>query len=66
MKRKQFIKQIMGQGIPRNMAAQVAAATLRKGMPYYNGLGLFLNAYALALHGKSPAILYPPAGGGAQ
>lgn len=64
MKRKKFIKQIMGEGIQRNRAAQVAAITRRKGMPYYKGLGLFLNTYALLLNGKSPAILYPPAGGG--
>lgn len=63
MKRKQFIKQIMGAGIDRNSAAQVAAASRARSMPYVKGLGLFLNTYAMLLHGQDPSVLYQTAGG---
>lgn len=64
MKRKQFVKQIMAVGIDRNDAAQVAAVSRARGLPYMKGLGLFLNTYAMLLHGQDPSILYPAAGGG--
>ncbi len=64
MTRKKFIKHCMGVGIQRNMAAQVAKTARTKYGPYFQGLGLFLNTYAMILNGQSPAILYPTTGGG--
>ena len=66
MKRKTFIKQIMAAGIDRNRANQVAAASKSKGLPYFNGLGLYLNTYAMLLNGQNPGILHPAHGGGQQ
>lgn len=66
MKRKTFIKQIMAVGIDRNRAASVAAVCQGKGMAYHNGLGLYLNTYAMLLRGQNPSILYQASGGGGQ
>ena len=64
MKRKQFIKQLMGNGIQRNRADQVAAVSRARSLPYVKGLGQYLNTYAMLLHGQDPSVLYQPAGGG--
>ena len=64
MSRKKFIKSLMGAGIDRNVAASVAATAQAKRMPYIKAEGLFLNTYAMLLHGQDPSILYTPYGGG--
>lgn len=64
MKRNKFIKQIMAVGIDRNRAAAVAATSRDRGLPYDKGLGLYLNTYAMLLHGQDPSILYTTPGGG--
>ena len=64
MKRNKFIKQIMAVGIDRNRAAAVAAVSRDRGLPYDKGLGLYLNTYAMLLHGQDPRILYTGLGGG--
>jgi len=64
MKRKKAVKTIMGEGIPRNIANRVTAATVRKGISHTKGTGIFLTTYAMLLNGQSPAVLYQSAGGG--
>ena len=64
MKRKQLIKQLMAEGIQRNTAAQVAGICTARGLSLFKGLGLYLNTYAMMLHGQDPAILYRTQGGG--
>lgn len=64
MKRKKFIKHIMAVGIERNRATAVAAVSRARRLPYDKGLGLYLNTYAMLLHGQDPRILYTTPGGG--
>jgi hypothetical protein len=64
VKHKKFVKQLQGVGIPRNMANQVAETARTKYGSYSKGLGLFLNTYAMLLHGQDPRCLYAAAGGG--
>ena len=64
MKRKKFIKDLMGVGIDRNAAAQAAKTARTKYGSYFKGLGLFLNTYAMLLNGQDPSILYRTPGGG--
>ena len=64
MKRKTFIKQLMGVGVDRNMADLVADTARAKYGAYFKGLGLFLNTYALIRNGQDPLFLYRASGGG--
>lgn len=64
VKHKKFVKQLQAVGIPRNMANQVAETARTKYGSYFKGLGLFLNTYAMLLHGQDPSCLYAAGGGG--
>lgn len=67
MKRKRFIKLLMWAGFDRNQANLAAkiirTAGKRKGLTYFTGAGLFLNAYAMKLHGQDPDCLFCSVGG---
>ena len=64
MKHKKFVKQLQAVGIERNMANQVAETARTVYGSYFKGLGLYMNTYAMLLHGSRPDCLYASAGGG--
>lgn len=61
MKHKKFVKHLQAVGIPRNEANRVAEIARTKYGSYFKGLGLYLNTYAMLLHGRDPLCLYPAA-----
>lgn len=66
MKHKKFVKHLQAVGISRNEANRVAEIARTQYGSYFKGLGLYLNTYAMLLHGHDPLCLYPAAGGATQ
>lgn len=50
MKRKKFVKQLMSRRCSRNVAEALADKARRHGIPYFKGLGDFLNLCWMRTH----------------
>ena len=57
MKRKQFIKQLMAAGVPRNSAAAAAQSVQTSGRSYFHELGRRLNALAVTEYHTRKAVM---------
>lgn len=71
MKRKKFVKQLMGMGLSKNMAEHCARVTIRRGESYADSMQRWLRIWAPIAPPLVQNFLYrrfniPPAAGGAE